>query len=108
MNSEPETLAPGRPVVRSRTTVEARTKTPHTGHRTPPDTAFFDRDLGWLEFNRRVLAEAVDERTPLLERLKFLAIFDSNLDEFFMKRLAAVRTAPRRRADRSCNRFAPA
>src|SRR5262245_29697788 len=47
-----------------------------------------DRDLGWLEFNRRVLAEALDERTPLLERLKFLAIFTSNLDEFFMKRMA--------------------
>ena len=38
-----------------------------------------DRDLGWLEFNRRVLAEAQDARTPLLERLKFLAIFTSNL-----------------------------
>jgi polyphosphate kinase len=62
------------------------------------DTAFFDRDLGWLEFNCRVLAEALDERTPLLERLKFLAIFDSNLDEFFMKRLAAVRAYPSARS----------
>jgi polyphosphate kinase len=50
-----------------------------------------DRDLTWLEFNRRVLAEALDERTPLLERLKFLAIFTSNLDEFFMKRIAVLR-----------------
>src|SRR5215475_377667 len=49
---------------------------------------WLDRDLAWLEFNRRVLAEALDERTPLLERLKFLAIFTSNLDEFFMKRMA--------------------
>jgi len=49
---------------------------------------WYDRDLGWLEFNRRVLAEAQDERVPLLERLKFLAIFTSNLDEFFMKRMA--------------------
>src|SRR5215510_13493748 len=47
---------------------------------------WLDRDLAWLEFNRRVLAQALDERTPLLERLKFLAIFTSNLDEFFMKR----------------------
>ena len=54
----------------------------------------FDRDLGWLEFNRRVLAEAQDERTPLLERLKFLAIFTSNLDEFFMKRIAILRLRP--------------
>jgi len=53
--------------------------------------AWFDRDLGWLEFNRRVLHEAEDERTPLLERLKFLAIFSSNLDEFFMKRINVLR-----------------
>lgn len=50
-----------------------------------------DRDLSWLEFNRRVLAEALDERTPLLERVKFFAIFTSNLDEFFMKRMAVLR-----------------
>ena len=54
--------------------------------------AWFDRDLSWLEFNRRVLCQALDERTPLLERLKFLAIFTSNLDEFFMKRVGAMRT----------------
>jgi polyphosphate kinase len=41
-----------------------------------------DRDLSWPEFNRRVLHEALDERTRLLERVKFLAIFSSNLDEF--------------------------
>jgi polyphosphate kinase len=51
-----------------------------------PGVKLLDRDLAWLEFNRRVLHEAVDERTPLLERVKFLAIFSSNLDEFFMKR----------------------
>jgi polyphosphate kinase len=52
---------------------------------------WLDRDLSWLEFNRRVLHEALDERTPLLERVKFLAIFSSNLDEFFMKRMALIR-----------------
>jgi len=59
---------------------------------------WIDRDLGWLDFNERVLAEAVDERTPLLERAKFLAIFTANLDEFFMKRIAVLRkgNAPER------------
>src|SRR5215472_13467322 len=52
---------------------------------------WIDRDLSWLDFNERVLAEALDERTPLLERVKFLAIFSSNLDEFFMKRIAVLR-----------------
>ena len=52
---------------------------------------WLDRDLSWLDFNDRVLAEALDPRTPLLERAKFLAIFTSNLDEFFMKRMAVVR-----------------
>jgi polyphosphate kinase len=54
--------------------------------------AWVDRDLSWLEFNRRVLSSALDDRTPLLERLKFLAIFTSNLDEFYMKRVGAMRT----------------
>ena len=51
---------------------------------------WLDRDLSWLDFNERVLAEALDERTPLLERAKFLAIFTSNLDEFFMKRMGVL------------------
>ncbi len=50
----------------------------------------FNRDLSWLEFNRRVLALAIDERTPLLERVRFLGIFNSNLDEFVMKRLGLL------------------
>jgi polyphosphate kinase len=54
---------------------------------------WLDRDLSWLDFNDRVLAEALDQRTPLLERAKFLAIFTANLDEFFMKRVALLREA---------------
>ena len=62
--------------------------------------AWIDRDVSWLEFNRRVLQEALDERTPLLERVKFLAIFSSNLDEFFMKRIALIRPMPGTRSHR--------
>ncbi len=58
----------------------------------PDDPArFLNRDLQWLEFNQRVLAQALDVRTPLLERVRFLAIFGSNLDEFFMKRVGGLR-----------------
>ncbi|MDX1933399.1 MAG: polyphosphate kinase 1 [Capsulimonadales bacterium] len=49
---------------------------------------YFNRELSWLEFNKRVLEEAQDERNPLLERVKFLAIFHSNLDEFYMIRIS--------------------
>jgi len=52
---------------------------------------YFNRDLSWLEFNDRVLYQAEDERVPLLERVRFLSIFSSNLDEFFMKRVGGLR-----------------
>jgi polyphosphate kinase len=52
---------------------------------------YLNRELTWLSFNRRVLHEARDLRTPLLERVKFLAIVSANLDEFFMKRIGGLK-----------------
>ncbi|AFZ66660.1 polyphosphate kinase 1 [Deinococcus peraridilitoris] len=66
------------------------TLTAHSSEQALPESAFLNRELSWLAFNERVLFEAQQERNPLLERLKFASIAGSNLDEFFMVRVAGI------------------
>lgn len=88
------------------TKVKPKSKSPRKAGRTKPVVApagqppvidpsdsqwYLNRELTWLAFNRRVMHEAADPRTPLLERIKFLAIVGSNLDEFFMKRIGGLK-----------------
>lgn len=74
-----------------------KTTTPEHDRMTLPPTLFlsrkllFNREASWLEFNRRVLEEALDKSQPLLERVKFLSIFSTNLDEFFMIRVSGLK-----------------
>ncbi|MEO6207186.1 MAG: RNA degradosome polyphosphate kinase [Candidatus Limnocylindrales bacterium] len=71
--------------------LEAARRATERAARTAPELPYLNRELSWLDFNARVLHEAADERNPLLERAKFLAIFAGNLDEFFQVRIAGLR-----------------
>ena len=73
----------------SATPVPAVAQTAHERFGAPKN--FINRELSWLEFNRRVLEEAQDPKQPLIERVKFLTIVSSNLDEFFEIRVAGIK-----------------
>src|SRR5437867_12163582 len=71
--------------------VQALETPPRPSERFSDPKNFINRELSWLEFNRRVLEEAQDSTQPLIERVKFLTIFRSNLDEFFEIRVVGIK-----------------
>ena len=80
--NDPAASIPGAPAAPPRSPLNVEANDP---------ARFLNRDIEWLEFNARVLDIAADVRTPLLERLRFLAIYSANLDEFFMKRVGVLK-----------------
>jgi len=82
------------PIVAATASVSASSALAQGAKEGPPledPSLYYSRELSWLEFNDRVLEEAIDVRNPLLERLKFMAIYSTNLDEYFMIRVAALK-----------------
>ncbi len=74
-----------------KSSTKGRKKPEMVDHPLSSEAEFSNREIGWLNFNRRVLHEAEDARTPLLEKVRFLSICHSNLDEFFMKRVGKLK-----------------
>ena len=70
------------------------------------EISFFDRDISWLGFNHRVLSEAGDDSVPMLERIKFLSIYSSNLDEFYRVRIPALLSLRKLEQDNAASPYA--
>src|SRR5215471_6341022 len=88
-NGVPPTINPSR--LRSAVTGPSPKRASGADEGLEDPALYLNRELTWLAFNRRVLAEAEAEHNPLLERVKFLAITGSNIDEFFMKRIGGLK-----------------